>query len=215
MTEYQFTKTPCAVDRLEKEIKDSTIAVALDHITLFGSALSVFFKAGLSSAEQTTLSTLVTNHGGTPLPDTPAPKDADGAPLVRTRAFANPDNMKFRGTGKSATCTKTTTTNVDYKLTEDRYLNGVQMIVKNHVIGDKVQLKVIDIDNILGYGANVVLDQFGKDWFLAEDKQDQGIIQLDYAALVLNNLYIRMEYVSVGTVNDVLFHANLFLHKKG
>jgi hypothetical protein len=143
-----------------------------------------------------------------------APLDSDGIPLVRTRAFANPDNMKFRGTGISATCTKNTTTNVDYKLTENRYLNGIQIIVKDHVIGDKVQLKVIDIDNILGYGANTVLDQFGKDWFMVEDQQNQGIIQLAYAALVLLNLYIRVEYVSVGTVTDVTFKANLFLHKK-
>lgn len=142
------------------------------------------------------------------------PLDNDGIPLIRVRAFANPDNMKFRGTGVTGTCTKNTTTNIDYKLTEDRYLNGIHILCKNHVMGDTANLKVVDVDNKLGYGAGVVLDQFGYNWYMAEDMQSQGVITLDYAALVAKDLYLRIEYVSVGTTTDVSLYVNYFLHKK-
>lgn len=67
MSEYNYTKTPVDVGRLTEEIQTSSIITALDHITVLGSALDVFFKADLSGAEQTTLNTIVTNHTGTPL----------------------------------------------------------------------------------------------------------------------------------------------------
>ena len=92
MTEYDYTKSPCAVDRLTQEIQTSSIITALDHINLLGSALSIFFKDALSEGDVTTLDTLVTNHGGQPLPQntptlvqTTAPKDSDGSDLSRTK----------------------------------------------------------------------------------------------------------------------------------
>jgi hypothetical protein len=141
------------------------------------------------------------------------PRDADGAQLVRVRAFSNPDNLKFRGTGIESTATLGVTSNIDYKLTENRYLNGLQIILKDHFVGDNLDLQVIDKDNILGYGANTVLDQFGTSWFVAPDVYSQGLITLPYAALVAKDLYIRLKYNSKGTT-DVKVFVNLFLHKK-
>jgi hypothetical protein len=69
MSQYDFTKTTVAADRLTQEIRSSTITKALDHISVLGSALSMFFKDDLSEEEQTTLATIVTNHSGLPLPD--------------------------------------------------------------------------------------------------------------------------------------------------
>lgn len=140
--------------------------------------------------------------------------DSNGIELHRSRAFANTDGLKFRGTGIKGTATKDTTTNFDYKLTEDRYLNGTETYLQDQEWGDYITLQVVDKDNILGYGAGVVLDEFGTEWNIATDTERQGPYILPYPALVIKDLYIRMKYISTGTTNDVKFKSNLFLHKK-
>lgn len=142
------------------------------------------------------------------------PKDANGSDIVRIRAFNNADSLKFRGTGIAGTATKDASTDIDYKLTEDRFINGVQIFLKNQVWGDNLDFQVVDVDNILGYGAGVVLDQFGTSWYVDPDTCDQGDLRVEYPALVLDGIYIRIRYNSVGTTDDVDVNANLFLHKK-
>lgn len=67
MTEYDYTKTPCDIGSLTQQIQLSSIAGSLDHMMLFGSALSIFFTADLSAGDKTTLDNLVSTHDGTPL----------------------------------------------------------------------------------------------------------------------------------------------------
>lgn len=140
--------------------------------------------------------------------------DSEGVQLNRNRAFANSDGFRFRGLGISATATKNTTTNIDYLIPQDRYMNGVSIILKNQVFGDTASFQIVDKDNVLGYGAGTVLDEFATDWNMSEDSQDQGAVLLPYPAKVIAGLYIRIVYKSVGTENDVLVRANLFLHWK-
>jgi hypothetical protein len=121
------------------------------------------------------------------------------------------DKVRFRGVGYAFTATAGATTNGDYKLTANRIIDGTQIIVKNHVHGDKVTFQVVDVDNMLGYGAGVVLDDFGVDWYLAEDQMDQQPIRMFYSAEVFSGLYIRVKYVSVGATN-VEVKVNLFMH---
>jgi hypothetical protein len=141
------------------------------------------------------------------------PKDTSGATLVRVKAFANADDLRFRGTGVSTTISYGTTDNLDYKLTEDRFINGVNIILKDHTFDDTVCFQIVDVDDVLGYGAGVVLDEFGTNWGVCEDQQNQGQILISYPALVYTGLYVRIRYTSTGLV-DVKLKANLFLHKK-
>lgn len=141
-------------------------------------------------------------------------KDSSGNVYSYLAPFASSGNFRFRGKGISGTATKNTTSNIDYKLTEERYINGVDLFVKDSVWGDSVKFQVIDIDNILGYGANTVLDEFGTDWYIDPSICKQGQILLPYPAKIVTNLYIRIVYISVGTDVDVSLKANLFLHKK-
>lgn len=84
-TSYQYTKV-VQVDQLHDEIISSAITVALDTVTLDGAdQVTVWFKAALSSEEQTTLDGLVTAHVPAPVVDTyiqpvviDEPKDLDG-----------------------------------------------------------------------------------------------------------------------------------------
>lgn len=83
--EYDYTKTPVAPDRLELEIRSSSIVTALSYIAVLGSALSIFMKAELSSEDMATLDSIVAAHTGEPLSDPPVPKDDDGSPIIKTK----------------------------------------------------------------------------------------------------------------------------------
>lgn len=92
-TDYNYTKSPVAVDRLEQEIRSSAILTALNHATTLGTALTVTMRDVLSSGDQAALDALVSAHTGVPLvfapPSQPVtfsvPTDSDGSQLVRTK----------------------------------------------------------------------------------------------------------------------------------
>ena len=140
--------------------------------------------------------------------------DSSGIPITRTRAFTNTDGFYFVGQGFSGVIPKNTTGTIDYKITQNLWLNGAQAIVKNGIWGDTCSFEVVDKDNILGYGSNVVINEFVSNWSIIEDQQDQGLVILPYAAMLPANLYIRVVYVSTGSTNDVQFALNLFVHAK-
>lgn len=131
---------------------------------------------------------------------------------VRKESDMNADVVKFRGKGISFTATAGTSTSYDYKLTEARLISGTRLMVKNQAWGDTVKFQVVDVDNILGYGAGLVLDEFATDWCIITEKEDQGPVLLPYSAEVLANLYIRFIYTSTGILN-VSVKCNLWAHK--
>lgn len=134
------------------------------------------------------------------------------ATSVRSILDMNADKVKFRAKGLNFTATAGVDTSYDYKFTEARLIDGTQIILNNHVFGDSVSFKVVDVDNILGYGAGLVLDIFGENWYVASDKQDQGHIRVTYSAEVLAGLYLRVIYHSTGST-DVGVRCNMFAHK--
>lgn len=69
MSQYDYTKYPVAIDSLAQQINTSAIVTALDHITTYGSSLSILFKTDLSGGDKTVLDAIVANHDGKPLPD--------------------------------------------------------------------------------------------------------------------------------------------------
>lgn len=130
---------------------------------------------------------------------------------VRKLSDMDADKVKFRGRGISGTATAGTTTNIDHKITEGRLIDGIKLILKDHVFGDSVRFQVVDVENILGYGAGVVLDEFATNWYVSSS-EDQGAINLPYSAELIAGLYIRIIYNSIGQ-NNVSVRANLWLHK--
>lgn len=86
-TTYTYTKTPVALDRLEQEIGESSITIALARMSLLGSDLSVVFKAELPLVDKDILDGLIVAHTGEPLPaehqevGLDIPKDTEGKPI--------------------------------------------------------------------------------------------------------------------------------------
>jgi hypothetical protein len=133
---------------------------------------------------------------------------------VRCETDMNGDSVRFRGKGIAFTATAGATTTHTYKphATEMVLIDGTQLILKNHVDGDYVDFELVDVDNVLGYGAGVVLDTFGETWWVVEGQINQGLLRFVYCAGIIPGLYIRVKYTSVGGTN-VSVRLNLFLHK--
>lgn len=201
-----------ASDALKSEYEASSIVTALDYITALGDVLDIYCKDALSAGDKTTLDGLVTAHTGVGLSGDPS--EVNIIDPIMNKPFADADGFRARFKGISGTATKDTTTNIDYELTEDRYINGVRLMLKDHVDGDYVDFQIIDIDNILGLGANTVLDEFGSTWYMDSAIRTQPDVIVPYPAKILKDLYIRIKYTSVGTTNNVKVRANLYLHKK-
>jgi len=65
MANYIYEKSTVAIDKLENEIKESEITIALDYINFLSpNSLTVYFKAALSSGEEDILDNIVSNHDG-------------------------------------------------------------------------------------------------------------------------------------------------------
>jgi len=142
------------------------------------------------------------------------PKDVNGYPLIKLSAFANNDGYRARFKGIKSTVTAGQTINIEHKITEERWINGVRLILKNHSEDDYIDFEIVDVDNIFGYGAGTVLDRFGEDWQIDDTRSLQGDVIVPYPAKLYTNLYIRIKYHSTGQT-DVKVKANFYLHKKG
>lgn len=133
-------------------------------------------------------------------------------PVIRKIADADADKCNFKGFGISGTAIAGQSTNIDYKLTEERLVYAGQAILKNHVFGDSIKFQVVDVDNILGLGAGLVLGEYMAGWLVADDTQAQPIVHVDFPTRISADLYFRIVYTSMGA-NAVSVGVNIFCLK--
>jgi hypothetical protein len=137
-----------------------------------------------------------------------------GREILLMDAFAYNGQYEVKATGYRGTATAGATTNLDFAIgAEDRYINGLALILKNHAAEDLVGLQIVDVDNIFGAGAGYVLKTFGTNWNVDDSQQLQGKDSFNYAAKIPAGVYVRLIYESTGGTN-VLVKLNLQLHKK-
>lgn len=129
----------------------------------------------------------------------------------------DPKGMRARLVGCfDSTITKTTTANVDWQMPQlshlgvnkISYFDGIDLCCDNYALGDSVKFQVVDVDNLLSYGAGFVLEEFGLDFKIFKREYDLKL----YKAKIIPGMYLRIEYTSVGTVNDVRVLGNLYRH---
>lgn len=121
--------------------------------------------------------------------------------------------VNFNGQGVKGVVDANTTASIDLKMLDDNFITGGMLSVKDAAFGDTVTLQVIDKDNILGYGANVVLRQFITNWYIMSDTQLQLNLDLSYPAKVLSGLYLRAVYTSTSESVSPVVVINYYLHK--
>jgi hypothetical protein len=102
--------------------------------------------------------------------------------------------------GFTFTATANAASNHDFKFTEDTWLYGGIMYSGNYVAGDWVKQQIIDIDNILGAGANYVVKEFVHKWFILPGQND---VRVAIPTEVPSGLYLRIVYTATGAAPDV------------
>lgn len=174
MTEYNYTKDPCAIERLTKEIQTSSIVTALDHIDLFGSALSIFFKADLSDPDKTNLDSIVSNHTGEPLLIQDKPQQ------VVTQYELNDKTLKL---SKSMTAVDGNGYAVIYcKVPGEfgtgvgRYVAGGYGISEDYDKDDYVVVRVEDKDRIIAMMVALAMDANATQPVSDETIQQMGVV---------------------------------------
>jgi hypothetical protein len=114
--------------------------------------------------------------------------------------------------GTKFVATAGTTTNNDFYITDDCLIDGAVFVTINSALGDYIDCQVVDVDNILGYGAGTVLGQYVYNWYVNPNETFQFNYESKYPAKIFGGLYLRFSYVSVGTTNvDII--VNYTLHK--
>lgn len=135
-------------------------------------------------------------------------------PLVlgtQTQPFSDAGGFRFRGASFSGAAAPMATTDIDYRLNATRWINGGRAIVNNIGADDQITFQVVDKDNVLGYGANVVLDEFISGYYIPQDGTLE--VRLAYPARIVEGLYLRIKYTSTHASGCTL-KCNLYLHWK-
>ena len=202
-TTYSFVKTPIAIDRLTQEIQKSTIVTALDSMTYTGSNLDILFKDVLISGDQTTLGTLVTNHGGTSLALPPDVVTVLSIPAFAAKTLGTKSLFK-RVVGIKATLAIGNNTVLYTETFPWVKFIGIEFFGSE--LGDSASLYVLDsaTGQLTGV-ANYQLNQFGftanlaKDFYVQKSEFDADL----YAGLQIKILYNSMTAKTVG-INFVM-----------
>jgi hypothetical protein len=146
------------------------------------------------------------------------PKDDSGKPIFSQTGIAEPNGHRARlkGICKDTINAGSTDYVLDYKMEQLQYqgvnkssvFDGVEYYAKNADNFDEITFQVIDKDNILGYGAGFIVEQFGDKVFIMPDSH---VLLRFYRSAIVPNLYLRAKYTSYGA-SDVKFSMNLIRH---
>jgi hypothetical protein len=120
--------------------------------------------------------------------------------------------LSYSAVGISGSAVAGATTNFDYEVMNDILITGAQVLANIPTFGDSMSFQVVDVNNILGLGADVILNQFVTNWQLRSDSQEQIDLKINYPAKIIAGLYLRMIYKSTGTT-VVNIAANYSLHE--
>jgi len=116
------------------------------------------------------------------------------------------NNVNFNGQSCFGSCEATQTTNTDLTMTDDHFLTGGVLIIKNGKFGDKITLQVIH--PTLG-----VVNQFVTNFGVISDSEFQFKMVEDYPAKIFAGLSLRVVYIATLELGTRSFCLNYDLHK--
>lgn len=210
------------MDRLDQEIRTSSIKIALNNITALGDNLSINFNDVLDLADESILNAIITNHIATPLaqpnPTIEISKTPDPSP------FALPTyRTKRLKTTSIETCAPSAEVEIRFKLPADLYSQGGAVIVQNARIGDYIFAEVEDLDGIIpeAYRAAtceawpIVATYIEGMW--VEFTGEFTVVALDtrpLIALLKKDLYLCLHYCATNEGIDRKIGVNYYMNKK-
>jgi hypothetical protein len=168
--------------------------------------------------------------------------DSRGHAIVRQSAFSDSEGFRARFKGFRDVASKNDTqdpekvSDLDFQIPEERYINGIRLILTNHVDDDRLDFIIVDKDylyagilypaqyddgngNLLDWNIvapnGIELDEFGTDWYVDDTQKTQPDVITPYPARIFAGLYVRIRYHALGQAENITVKVNTYLHKKG
>lgn len=122
---------------------------------------------------------------------------------VEINGFKNHEGFGVFEKGYRCVAIAGQTTSFSYSYLNDVYLEGIKLYIGSTAIdGDYVEFEVVDVDNILGYGANFVVNKMAETKYVRANQEYLRIS--DAIKTIPAGLYLRLKYVSIGGQNVIL-----------
>jgi hypothetical protein len=118
--------------------------------------------------------------------------------------------LNFNAQGVSTTGTAGAVTNLDYTLSDDCLITGMELIINNGNYGDKASFQIVDGSGAFSGTPGTVLNQFATNWNIPPTADTQ--FDMAYPAKIYAGLTLRIVYTSTGTSNPFIA-INYKLHK--
>lgn len=134
------------------------------------------------------------------------------ASQIRKVTELDADRARYKLQGFKGNAAVNATTNIDFRLPEERWISGGILLATGTHWGDKICLQIVDVDNLLGAGANYVLDEYVTDFYVVTDSEFQIQIDSPYIALIPAYMYIRVRYTNTSLIDPVEVAMNLTCH---
>lgn len=122
------------------------------------------------------------------------------------------DKAKYKLQGFSGTAAVNSVTNVDWKFPQERWISGGRLNVSGATAGDTITIQIIDIDNVLGFGANVVLNTFVEDMPMMPNQDAQAEARVEYVSLIPANIYMRAKYTNTSMTATPFVGIGIYSH---
>jgi hypothetical protein len=134
-----------------------------------------------------------------------------GDPNIRTKMDLDAqrfapylDAFNFNPTGAG-------TTQTTYKVPVNIVYVAIKTSLAGQTNGDYAKVELVDVDNVLGFGAGTVLATPVVKQYVSQDPMNE--FDILYPRYVMANLYIRVSYTSANSLSNVRLYVNLVGHK--
>lgn len=234
--DYVYTKELVCLSRLIEEIEASDITIALEKTAtnVLGDQLTISFKTEISSAEETLLDTLVSEHDGT----------LQVEDIILKTEIVNEPRIEYtkkyflKADCASGQVAANATANIDLKVVNkgaespiipaetyaEKFLKGGSVFGQNMEYGDYVKFQIVDIDGVLvelgeldqntfdylkqlGGGAIIVKEYVCKHW-IEPNCSTTNRIMAEAPGRIPIGLYIRCKYTAANTGNTRNIYIN-------
>jgi len=132
------------------------------------------------------------------------------AGVITKRSDFDSDRVTPAHVGFTGTASANATSNIDYKVTADSVLDRIQLIFSSSLLGDKYTVQIVDKDNALGGGANIVVASVFNEFNVDTALQTQVDYTSPIPIAIPANTYIRVRYTATALLGSVGVKANVF-----
>lgn len=130
-------------------------------------------------------------------------KTDKGLELYAQTPIGYSDSDHNRWKGELYTVPASTISTFDVRVEEEIRIFGGHYWVQDAHAGDKMTFQVVDVDNVLGYGANTVITEYISSMPVPPWNHERNL-ESPTAALIPSGLYLRVVYQSAGGTGTLL-----------